>query len=129
MHRPWDRHVQVDDATRRTRSRAATGRSIASTRREIEGGKPFKLDSAAPTIPVADFVATETRFAVLERTHPERAAELATLAQADADERWRYYEQLAGIERTVPHVHRPDPEIVPRSKRRGHRYEGEGDEA
>ena len=69
---------------------------------EIEGGRPFKLDSNAPSIPIADFVATETRFAVLERTHPERAAELAALAQADADERWRYYEQLAGIERTVP---------------------------
>ncbi|HEV8403195.1 MAG TPA: pyruvate:ferredoxin (flavodoxin) oxidoreductase [Candidatus Limnocylindrales bacterium] len=75
---------------------------------EIESGKPFKLDSATPTIPIADFVATETRFAVLQRTHPERAADLATLAQADADERWRYYEQLAGIERTVPHVSRPD---------------------
>ena len=25
------------------------------------------------------------------------------LAQADADERWRYYSQLAGLERTVPH--------------------------
>ena len=79
---------------------------------EIETGKPFKLDSTKPSIPVADFVATETRFAVLQRTHPERAAELAALAQADADERWRYYEQLAGLERTVPHVHRPDLPIL-----------------
>jgi pyruvate-ferredoxin/flavodoxin oxidoreductase len=92
---------------------------------EVEGGKPFKLDSSAPTIPIADFVATETRFAVLQRTHPERAAELATLAQADADERWRYYEQLAGIARTVPHL--PDPEIVPEVESdAGYRYEGEG---
>ncbi|MEO6206547.1 MAG: pyruvate:ferredoxin (flavodoxin) oxidoreductase [Candidatus Limnocylindrales bacterium] len=74
---------------------------------EIDGGKPFKLDYAAPTIPIADFVETETRFAVLQRTDPERAAELATLAQADADERWRYYQQLAGIERTVPHLQLP----------------------
>jgi pyruvate-ferredoxin/flavodoxin oxidoreductase len=97
---------------------------------EIEGGKPFKLDSATPSIPIADFVATETRFAVLQRTHPERAAELAALAQADADERWHYYEQLAGIERTVPHVHRPDPEIVPDvDSDAGYRYDGEGDEA
>ena len=96
---------------------------------EIEGGKPFKLDSASPSIPIADFVATETRFAVLQRTHPERVVELAALAQADADERWRYYEQLAGIERTVPHVHRPDPEIVPDvDSDAGYRYEGEGDE-
>jgi pyruvate-ferredoxin/flavodoxin oxidoreductase len=94
---------------------------------EIVGGKPFKLDSNAPSIPIADFVATETRFAVLQRTHPERAAELAELAQADADERWRYYEQLAGIERTVPHVHRPDPDIVPEVESdAGYRYESEG---
>ena len=71
---------------------------------EVDGGKPFKLDYAAPSIPIADFAATETRFAVLQRTNPERAAELATLAQADADERWHYYQQLAGIERTVPHL-------------------------
>ena len=30
---------------------------------EIDGGKPFKLDSATPSLPIADFVATETRFA------------------------------------------------------------------
>ncbi len=84
---------------------------------EVEGGKPFKLDSAAPSIPIADFVATETRFAVLQRTDPDRAAELATLAQADADERWRYYEQLAGIERTVPHAERPDHPRTPDPER------------
>ncbi len=50
---------------------------------EIDSGHPFKLDSSAPSIPIADFVATETRFAVLQRTHPERAAELAELAQAE----------------------------------------------
>ncbi len=71
---------------------------------EIEDGHPFKLDSVAPTIPVAEFAASEARFAILQRTDPDRAAELATLAQADADERWRYYQGLAGIERTVPHL-------------------------
>ncbi|HEY6012753.1 MAG TPA: 4Fe-4S dicluster domain-containing protein, partial [Candidatus Limnocylindrales bacterium] len=94
---------------------------------ETEGGTPFKLDSTAPSIPIRDFVATETRFAVLARTHPERAAELAELAQADADERWHYYEQLAGVERTVPHLHQPDPDIVPEVESdAGYRYEGEG---
>jgi pyruvate-ferredoxin/flavodoxin oxidoreductase len=80
---------------------------------EVEGGTPFKLDSAMPSIPIADFVATETRFAVLQRTHPDRAAELATLAQADADERWHYYQQLAGVERTVPHLRLPDAGTEP----------------
>jgi pyruvate-ferredoxin/flavodoxin oxidoreductase len=97
---------------------------------EVESGHPFKLDSSAPSIPIADFVATETRFAVLQRTNPQRAAELAELAQADADERWRYYQQLAGIERTVPHVHRPDPEIVPDVESdAGYRYDSEEDGA
>ena len=97
---------------------------------EVEGGTPFKLDSAAPSIPIRDFVATETRFAVLERTHPERAAELAALAQADADERWHYYAQLAGVERTVPHIHQPDPDVVPDVESdAGYRYDHEGDRA
>jgi pyruvate-ferredoxin/flavodoxin oxidoreductase len=80
---------------------------------EGEDGTPFKLDSAKPSIPVREFVGSETRFAILERTDPERAAELAELAQADADERWRYYEQLAGIHRVVPHVHHDDPGVPP----------------
>ena len=71
---------------------------------EIDDGQPFKLDSKEPTIPVRDFVADETRFAILERTDPARARQLSGLLQADVDERWRYYEQLEAIQRTVPHV-------------------------
>jgi pyruvate-ferredoxin/flavodoxin oxidoreductase len=76
---------------------------------DIEGGQPFKLDSSRPSIPVSEFVASETRFAVLALTQPQRAADLAELAQADVDERWRYYEQLAAMHRSVPHVHH-DPD-------------------
>jgi pyruvate-ferredoxin/flavodoxin oxidoreductase len=91
---------------------------------EAEGGQPFKLDSHTPSIPIRDFVATETRFAILERTQPERAARLAALAQADADERWRYYTQLAGVQRTVPHV--PDVDIQPDVENdAGYRYDDE----
>jgi pyruvate-ferredoxin/flavodoxin oxidoreductase len=77
---------------------------------ETGDGQPFKLDSHKPSIPVRDFAAAETRFAILERTHPEQARHLAVLAQADADERWRYYEQLAGMHRTVPHIVDPEDE-------------------
>ena len=68
-----------------------------------EHAKPFRLDSRKPSKPVADFLGSEGRFAMLQRSDPERAAQLASLAQADVDERWRYYEQLAGVERSVPH--------------------------
>jgi hypothetical protein len=66
-------------------------------------GHPFQLDSKAPSIPVADFVGSESRFAILARTDPERATELLALQQADVDERWRYYEQLGAMARIVPH--------------------------
>jgi pyruvate-ferredoxin/flavodoxin oxidoreductase len=70
---------------------------------ETEGGTPFRLDSKEPTIPVTEFVDSEARFAILARTNPGRAAELGALLQADADERWRYYSQLATVRRAIPH--------------------------
>ena len=66
------------------------------------GTHPFSLDSKAPSIPLREFLEHETRFAVLERIDPPRAEHLQALAQADVDERWHYYEQLAGVERSVP---------------------------
>jgi len=77
-----------------------------------DDGMPFRLDSSKPSIPIKEFVASETRFAILERTNPDKAAELAELMQADADEKWRYYEQLAGIHRNVPHLHARDGEPI-----------------
>jgi pyruvate-ferredoxin/flavodoxin oxidoreductase len=71
---------------------------------EAEHGNPFHLDSNPPTLPVADFTSAEARYAVLWRTHPERAAELSGLLQADVDERFRFYRQLADVKRTVPHL-------------------------
>jgi pyruvate-ferredoxin/flavodoxin oxidoreductase len=64
--------------------------------------RPFQLDSKPPTQPVRDFMRSEARFAMLERANPTRAEELAALAQSDVDERWRYYSQLAAVERGVP---------------------------
>jgi pyruvate-ferredoxin/flavodoxin oxidoreductase len=63
---------------------------------------PFQLDSKRPMLRLGDFALTETRFAMLARSNPERARHLLALAQADVDERWHYYEQLAGLERSVP---------------------------
>ncbi|UCE87971.1 MAG: 4Fe-4S dicluster domain-containing protein, partial [Deltaproteobacteria bacterium] len=64
---------------------------------------PFHLDSRPPTIPIREFALSEARFAILERSDPQRAQHLLTLAQADADERWRFYQQMAEVERTIPH--------------------------
>jgi pyruvate-ferredoxin/flavodoxin oxidoreductase len=65
---------------------------------------PFQLDSAKPSVALRDFAQREARYAMLARTDPDRSDELISLAQSAIDERWRYYEQLATIERTVPHL-------------------------
>ena len=38
---------------------------------------------------------------MLARANPSRPSGCSTLAQKDIDERWHFYEQMAGIERTV----------------------------
>jgi len=67
---------------------------------------PFHLDSKKPTIPLKAFTESEARFAMLRRSDPEEAERLLALAQEDIDERWRLYEQTAGVERSSP----PRPE-------------------
>jgi pyruvate-ferredoxin/flavodoxin oxidoreductase len=57
--------------------------------------KPFQLDSRTPKIPVSQFTGKENRFALLARTNPAEADELAAEEQHDVDERWRLYERLA----------------------------------
>ncbi len=64
--------------------------------------RPFRLDSKDPSMPVSEFALQEARFSMLARVNPEHAADLLALAQADVDERWRYYRQLAGVERSLP---------------------------
>jgi pyruvate-ferredoxin/flavodoxin oxidoreductase len=64
--------------------------------------RPFQLDSRPPTMSLRAFAEQEARFAMLMRSDPEASDRLLALAQADANERWRFYEQLAGIERSVP---------------------------
>ena len=64
-------------------------------RLEAEGKNPFKLDSKPPSKQLREFTQLETRFRMLEKSHPERAKELALLAQEDVDERWKLYEQYA----------------------------------
>jgi pyruvate-ferredoxin/flavodoxin oxidoreductase len=71
-----------------------------------ESGKPFQLDSKVPSAPYNDFAMSEARFAMLTRSNPQRAKKLLQQAQVDVDERWKYYSQLAGVEREAP---LPDP--------------------
>ena len=63
------------------------------------GGNPFKLDSAAPSQPIQAFMDSETRFAMLARSHPEAAQRFLAQAQQDAERRFRTYQDMAGADR------------------------------
>jgi pyruvate-ferredoxin/flavodoxin oxidoreductase len=59
------------------------------------GGNPFKLDSAAPSQPIKAFMESETRFAMLARSHPEAAQRFLAAAQQDAERRFKTYQDMA----------------------------------
>ena len=63
---------------------------------------PFRLDSRPPSMPFSEFAAKEARFSMLTASNPERSEELMRAAQQDIDERRRFYEQLAGLQRGLP---------------------------
>ena len=46
-----------------------------------------------------DFALKEARFKMLANSKPEASARLLELGQQDIDERWHFYDQLAGVER------------------------------
>jgi len=60
-----------------------------------EGKNPFQLDSHDPKIPLADYIYTEGRYRMLQRSDPEAAQTLLEQAQEAVTHRWRQYKQMA----------------------------------
>jgi pyruvate-ferredoxin/flavodoxin oxidoreductase len=63
-----------------------------------QGKNPMILDSKPPSIPVKEYIYSETRYKMLTLSNPEEAARLLTLAQNDVTTRFQYYQQLAGLD-------------------------------
>ncbi|MGQ9860756.1 MAG: pyruvate:ferredoxin (flavodoxin) oxidoreductase [Thiobacillaceae bacterium] len=61
------------------------------------GGNPFRLDSPPPSRPLKELMDSETRFAMLWRSHPEAAAALLEAAQAQVERRYAGYQALAAV--------------------------------
>jgi pyruvate-ferredoxin/flavodoxin oxidoreductase len=74
--------------------------------------QPLKLDSRKPTIPLEQFTMKEGRYAMLTQADPVRAKMLGKQAQAEADARWQFYEQVAGVHRVVAAVGAADIEAA-----------------
>jgi pyruvate-ferredoxin/flavodoxin oxidoreductase len=62
-------------------------------RYDPRNAKPLRLDSKRKR-PVSDFLVEENRFASLQRSRPETAAELDGLEQTDVDEHWAHLELM-----------------------------------
>ena len=65
-------------------------------RRTEKGENPLKLDSKAPSIPIKEYAYRETRYKMLTKSKPERAAVLMAEAQKDVDARWAMLQEMAG---------------------------------
>ena len=67
-------------------------------RRAEEGVSPLRLDSAAPKIPLREYMENEVRFRMLFNADPDRAKALQKTAEAKIGERYEHYRRLAGAE-------------------------------
>ncbi len=66
-------------------------------RKTSRGENPLKMDSKEPSIPYRDYIASEQRFAVLGRSHPDDAERYLRLAQRHVETKYLMYEQLAAL--------------------------------
>ncbi len=56
---------------------------------------PFVLDSQRPKIKLRDYAYNELRYRMLSRTNPREADRLLELAQANLNQKWSTYEEMA----------------------------------
>jgi pyruvate-ferredoxin/flavodoxin oxidoreductase len=62
---------------------------------ESQGKNPFQLDSHDPKLPLQDYIYTEGRYRMLQRSNPDEAKVLLKQAQEAVTHRWKHYKQLA----------------------------------
>ncbi len=63
---------------------------------KAEGKEPLILEYAGPKVPLKDYVYNETRYRMLVASNPEAAAKLLEEAQAEVNDKYEHFKQLAG---------------------------------
>jgi pyruvate-ferredoxin/flavodoxin oxidoreductase len=66
-------------------------------RRRTPGENPLQLDSAAPSIKLAEYVRNETRYRMVEQQDPARFRQLLAAAQEEVERRFALHAQLAAM--------------------------------
>ena len=124
LHRPRHRHVQVDDPPEGRRQGPATGRCTASSRPRPSTARRSSSTRKQPVDPGrASSWPPRPASPSWRAPIPSGRPSSRRWPQADADERWRYYEQLAGDRAHRPARPRggPDGGSEPATVRRGGR--------
>jgi len=62
-----------------------------------QGQNPLQLDSKEPSISLDQYVYNETRYRMLLQSDEQRAETLLKEAQHDVQNRWNFYQQMAGM--------------------------------
>lgn len=60
----------------------------------INGGNPLQLDSKEPKISVSEFLNTENRFKILNKSNPEAAKMYAKATQESIHQRYEFYKKM-----------------------------------
>jgi pyruvate-ferredoxin/flavodoxin oxidoreductase len=60
-----------------------------------EGKNSFQLDSKDPKVSLKEYIYNETRYNMLTLSNPDAASKLLEEAQADVNQRWQKYKELA----------------------------------
>ena len=68
-------------------------------RMNLEGKRPFRLDSRPPTKDFAEIALREARYAVLAKANPEGHEQLMEEAVQDIADRWLLYEEFTELDR------------------------------
>jgi pyruvate-ferredoxin/flavodoxin oxidoreductase len=63
-----------------------------------EGKNPLTIDCKEPTLPLEDYVYNENRYRMLQRSHPETAAELLKVVKKQNALRWKIYQHMAAMD-------------------------------
>jgi pyruvate-ferredoxin/flavodoxin oxidoreductase len=63
-----------------------------------QGKNPLTIDSKPPSIPLKDYIYSETRYKMLTLSQPDEAKRLLQLAEEDIRARQKFYRQMAGLD-------------------------------
>jgi pyruvate-ferredoxin/flavodoxin oxidoreductase len=79
-------------------------------RRKLEGKNPLQIDSKPPSVPLKEYIYSENRYRVLQKMHPEAAADFLQKAQEGVNAKWKLYQMMAQTtSRGVAEGGRPKP--------------------